>query len=242
MKNRFHEFASLAFLSAASLLACGACSNVQIGKGKQKVLLKDYAEGRVVDVALVDHQTGAQELLFISMPKKTLFLEGYIQGQVTDYDDNPVEGVVVRALAEGEQKAVEGGKAAFQTSSFDAGVSDTQGVYRLRFALPLVNRMVDVRGKFVYNPGWDQECANLGQCYEPQLKESPFRIVFDERDGMLTFAEGVRKLVVKAKKTGQPAKQAAPTAKSQPKPEEGAPPAKAGAGEDDLLKGFGFPQ
>ncbi|MCX5789209.1 MAG: hypothetical protein NTX64_11990 [Elusimicrobia bacterium] len=234
------EFISMNRLRlSALLLACAslaACADVQIGKGKQKVLLKDYAEGRVVDVALVDHQTGAKELLFISMPQKTLFLEGYIQGQITDYDDNPIEGVVVRAVAEGEAKAAEGGKAAFQTSSFDAGVTDTNGVYRIRFSLPVINRLVDVRGKFLYNPGFDQECSLLGQCYEPQVKESPFRIVFDEHDGTLVFAEGIRKVVVKAKKTGQP-KQPLPEAKGQPKPGEGAPTKPAA--EEDMFKGFG---
>ena len=223
------------------LLACllvSACSSMRLGKGKQKVLLKDYAEGRVVDVAITDRLTGASELLFVSMPKRSAFLEGYIQGQVTDYDDNPIEGVVVRAIAEGEQKLVEGGKAAFQSSSFDAGVSDTQGVYRIRFSLPILNRLVDVRGKFLYNPGWDQERINLGKAYEPQVKESPFRMVFDERDGMIVFAEGIRKLVVKPVSSGAPPKQPLPQAKGQPKAgdDKGAPK----AGEEDLFKSFGF--
>lgn len=227
----------LGALLAVALLS--ACSSVRLGKGKQKVLLKDYAEGRVVDVAITDRLTGAQELLFVSMPRRTLFLEGYIQGQVTDYDDNPVPNVVVRALAEGEQKLVQGGKASFQSSSFDSGVSDTQGIYRLRFSLPIINRKVDVRGKLLYNPGWEQEKANLGKAYEPQIRESPFRLVFEEREGMLLFAEGIRKLIVKSVASGASPRQPLPAARAQPKPEQ---PAKDAAkqGEDDLFKNFGF--
>ncbi|MBI4345374.1 MAG: hypothetical protein HY553_00860 [Elusimicrobia bacterium] len=210
---------------------------MQLGKGKQRVLLKDYAEGRVVDIAITDRLTGAKEMIFVSMPQRSAFLEGYIQGQVTDYDDNPVEGVVVRAIAEGEQKLVDANKASLQSSSFDAGVSDTQGVYRIRFSLPILNRMVDVRGKFLFNPGWEQERTNLGRAYQPQVQESPFRLVFDEREGMIVFAEGIRKLIVKPVTSGAPPRQPLPAAKGQPKAEE-KPAAKGG--EEDLFKSFGF--
>lgn len=219
-------------------LALSACSSVQLGKGRQKVVLKDYAEGRVVDVAITDRLTGASEFVFVSMPKRSLFLEGYVQGQITDYDDNPVEGVIVRAIAEGESRPTEASKSAAQSTSFDAGVSDTQGVYRIRFSLPILNRIVDVRGKFLYNPGWEQEKRDLGKAYEPQLKESPFRLVFEEKDGLLVFAEGIRKVVVKSVSSGAPPKQPLPAAKGQPKAED-KPKA---AGEEDLFKSFGFPQ
>ncbi len=225
-------------LVVAIAVLLSACSGMQLGKGKQRVLLKDYAEGRVVDIAITDRLTGAQELLFVSMPKRSAFLEGYIQGQVTDYDDNPVEGVVVRAIPEGETKVADANKSQLQSSAFDAGVTDTQGVYRLRFSLPILNRLVDVRGKFLYNPGWDQERVNLGKAYEPQVKESPFRLIFDEREGMVVFAEGIRKLIVKSVSSGAPPKSPLPNAKKQPAAEEKGQPGKGG--EEDLFKSFGF--
>jgi len=177
--------------------ALTGCADLQLGKGKKQVVLKDFAEGRVVQVAVTDRLTGAKEMLFLSMPQKSLFLEGYVQGIVTDYDDNPIQGVVVRAQAEGEQKVIQKGEAAFQTSAFDAGVSDSNGIYRIRFSLPVIKNKVDIRGKLLYNPGWEQEKLNLGKAYRPQVDETPFRMFFDLKEGMLIFAEGIRKIVVK---------------------------------------------
>lgn len=219
------------------LAVCGlflsGCESVSLGSGRKKVVLLDYAEGRIVDVHVTDRLTGAKEMLFLSMPKKSLFLEGYIQGQVTDYEDNPIQGVVVRAVAEGESGDQSG--TAFQSSYFDPGVSDTNGVYRIRFSLPIVNRMIDIKGKFLYHPGWEQEKTNLGKAYEPQLKQSPFRFLFDEKRGMLVFPEGVRKLVVRSVRSESAPKNPAPNAKGPP-PEEKKPEAK----DDDLFKSFGF--
>jgi len=204
-----------------------------MGKRGKMVVLEDFAEGRITSVVITDRLTGAKELLFISMPQKSNFLEGYIMGVVTDYEDNPIQGVVVRAVAEGEEKFVEKSQAAFQTSSFDAGVSDSNGIYRLRFSLPILKNKVDVRGKLVYNPGWEQERDNLGKAYAPQMKESPFRLYFNQKAGQLVFAEGVRKTVVQpveGKKV--PKQKELPGAKA---PEAEKPAVK---GEDDLLKSF----
>lgn len=227
------------FFSVSCLaLAAAGCANMQLGKAsKKKVVLKDFAEGRIEQVAITDRLTGAKEMLFVSMPKKSLFLEGYIAGVVTDYDDKPIEGVVVRAVAEGEAKFVSQAQAAFQTSSFDAGVSDTNGYYRIRFSLPIIKNLVDIQGKLLYNPGWEQELSNLGQAYEPQKKESSFRMYFDMKQGMLVFSEGLQKVVVKSK-TGEPKDRALPGAK--PAASAAGKQPEAAAEETDLFKGFGF--
>lgn len=219
-------------------LAVSGCSNLQIGGQKKKVVLKDFAEGRVVQVAITDRLTGAKEMLFVSMPKKSLFLEGYIQGLVVDYDDNPIQGVVVRAVAKGEQQFVDRGEAAFQTSSFDAGVSDSNGIYRIRFSLPILKNLVDIRGELSYNPGWEQERDNLGKAYRPQTERSPFRMYFDMKEGMLVFSEGVQKIIVAGvtSSTGKPKGRTLPGA--QPTADE--KPIEKPQGEEDLFKGFGF--
>ncbi|HAH08102.1 MAG TPA: hypothetical protein DCM05_16520 [Elusimicrobia bacterium] len=221
------------------LLACAlsACASVSVGKAGKKVVLRDFAEGRVAQVVITDRLTGAKEYLFVSMPQKSNFLEGYIIGIVTDYEDNPIQGVVIRAVAEGEEKFIEKSQAAFQTSSFDAGVSDSNGVYRIRFSLPIVKNLVDVRGKLLYNPGWEQERDNLGKAYAPQTKESPFRLYFNQKDGQLIFAEGVRKTIVQPIEGRKAPKPKAAGAQ----PAEGAPaqPGEGGGNkEDDLLKSF----
>ena len=227
-----------AFFSALCALALTGCANVQLGGQKKKVVLKDFAEGRVVQTAITDRLTGAKEMLFVSMPKKSLFLEGYIQGLVVDYDDNPIQGVVVRAVAKGEQQFVDKGEAAFQTSSFDAGVSDSNGIYRIRFSLPVLKNMIDIKGELHYNPGWEQERDNLGKAYRPQTERSPFRMYFDMKEGMLIFSEGVQKVIVlpvenknsKAKGKSLPGTAAKEEERQPEKPQA----------EEELFKGFGF--
>ncbi|PCI39000.1 MAG: hypothetical protein COB53_03955 [Elusimicrobia bacterium] len=218
-----------------SVVMLDGCGGMQMRGTKKKIILQDFAEGRVVQVNITDRLTGAKEMLFVSMPKKSLFFEGYIQGIVTDYEDNPVQGVVVRAVAKGEQKFVAKGEAAFQTSSFDAGVSDSNGIYRIRFSLPILKNRVDIQGKLVYNPGWEQELENLKKAYKPQMDESPFRLYFDQRSGMLVFAEGVRKVIVQPIESGKAAPgrrlpgAAAPAQKKSDKKDG-----------DDLFGDFGF--
>lgn len=227
-------------LLVAALAVLAAC-----GPSNKNVVVEDFAEGRVVDLSITEKLTGTSELLVFSVAKKTQFLDGYIQGVVTDYTDNPVQGVVVRAVASGES-AFEEGEArpsGFAVSSFDPGVSDTNGFYRIRFSLPILAKKVDVRGRLLYNPGWEQERDNLGKAYEPQTKQSQFRLYYDRKSGRIIFSEGVRKTIVApVTAKGAPKAAALPGAEA-PKPVE--KPGAAGekpAGEDDLFKGFGFGQ
>lgn len=227
----------------ALLLPAAACSSLQMGKAK-KIAAEDFAEGRVVDLSITEKLTGNRELLFFSLQRKTFFLEGYIQGVITDYDDNPVQGVVVRAVASGEAQieAGEEGRPGFGSSSFDPGVSDTNGFYKIRFSLPIINDIVDVRGRLLYNPSWEQERENLGKAYEPQTKQSQFRLYYERKRGRITFTEGIRKTIVAAVTSPRPGKIAPlPGAKPQApaaaeKPAE-KPADKAG---EDMFKGFGF--
>ena len=161
---------------------------------------------------------------------------------ITDYQDNPVQGVVVRAVAQGETQIEEGGlrTAGFAVSSFDPGVSDTNGFYRIRFTLPILANAVDIRGKLLYNPGWEQERESLGKAYEPQLKQSQFRLFYERKKGRITFTEGIRKTIVAPVVSGHGGKSAPLPGVSKPasaeKPEEKTGEKK----EDDLFKGFGF--
>lgn len=227
-----------------ALAALTACSGMRFGKGLKKVIVEDFAEGRVVDCSITEKLTGNREMLFLSMPRKSLFLEGYIQGVITDYQDNPISGVVVRGVAVGESAAEEnkGPHSGLAGTSFDPGVSDSNGFYRIRFSLPIIEDRVDIRGRILYSPGWEQEKENLGKAYEPQTKQSQFRLYYERKQGRIIFSEGIRKVVVAPIGTG-PGK-AAPLPGAKPvaaeKPAEGKPDAKAG--EEDLFKGFGFGQ
>ena len=232
-----------ALAAAAGLLAgCGASN--------KNVVAEDFAEGRVVDLSITEKLTGTTELLLFAMPKKTQFLDGYVQGVITDYKDNPVQGVVVRAIASGESvsEETEARPSGFATSSFDPGVSDTNGFYRIRFSLPILSSKVDVRGRLLYNPGWEQERDNLGKAYEPQTKQSQFRLYYDRKSGRIIFSEGVRKTIVAAVASkGAPKAVALPGTKPPEEAAAGKPGAEggkanAGGSEDDLFKGFGFGQ
>ncbi|MBI3288882.1 MAG: hypothetical protein HYZ74_05125 [Elusimicrobia bacterium] len=221
---------------AALACACGSMNN-------KNVVVEDFAEGRVIDLSLTEKLTGMSEFLLFSTSKKTEFLDGYIQGVITDYQDNPVQGVVVRAVASGESSLEEGEArpAGFATSSFDPGVSDTNGFYRIRFSLPILGGKVDVRGRMLYNPGWEQERDNLGKAYEPQTKQSQFRLHYDRKSGRIIFAEGVRKTVVAPVNSKGSAKAVLPGAET-PKPVEKPQTADEKGASDDLFKGFGFGQ
>ncbi len=229
----------LAFVAAG----CG----MKIGRGQKKIVVSDFAEGRVVDVSITERLTGTREMLFFSKPKKTRFLEGYIQGVITDYRDNPVQGIVVRAVAVGESRRRDADtkRKGLASTSFDPGVSDSNGFYRIRFSLPILNKKVDVRGRLLYSPGWEQDREMLGKAYEPQTKQSSFRMYYDLKRRMIVFNEGIRKMIV-APVTGVGGGSAAPV----PSPTaasgvQGGGTAQAGAGataggEEDLFKGFGF--
>ena len=228
------------YAAVALVLLAAAC-----GPANQNVVVEDFAEGRIVDLSITEKLTGTSEFLLFSRPKKTQFLDGYIQGVVTDYQDNPVQGVVVRAVASGENTLEEGEArpSGFATSSFDPGVSDTNGFYRIRFSLPILSNKVDIRGRMLYNPGWEQERDNLGKAYEPQTKQSQFRLYYDRKNGRIIFSEGVRKTVVSPVNSKGNAKAAPLPGAEPPKPVEKPKPAgEAAAGGDDLFKGFGFGQ
>ncbi|MDE2489940.1 MAG: hypothetical protein KGM24_03785 [Elusimicrobia bacterium] len=231
-------------LALVGLLAALAAA---CGPSNRNVVVQDFAEGRVVNLSITEKLTGTKDLLFLSLPKKTEFLEGYIQGVITDYKDNPIQGVVVRAVASGEAASDDTGDEAspsgFATSSFDPGVSDTNGFYRIRFSLPILNGVVDVRGRLLYNPGWKQERDNLGKAYEPQTKQSQFRLYYGRKRGEIVFAEGVRKTIVASVESKSASKLPPLPGAEAPAPAKPAEPAaKTNGGDEDLFKGFGFGQ
>lgn len=240
-----------AFLSA-SLSGCFG--------GMKALQVVDYTDARVTDLTLTKKVVGKREFIFFSTTKTGVFLEGNIQGSITDYQGNPIEGVTVRAVAEtgrrpgqaedsfgggGDLLGMEETATSFVTLSFTPGITDTQGLFKIHFSLPVVDEEVDVRGRLIYNPGWDQQKLNIGKAYEPQLKESPFRLYYSLDSGFLAFAEGVRKIIVQPVGEGKGRMDNLPGAKAPaqtaPAQEPGAAPAAAGAGgDDDLFKAFGF--
>jgi len=227
--------------------------------GMKKINVVDFTEQRITDTSLTRKVTGKREFVFFSTARTANFFEGSIQGVITDYTGNPIEGVTVRVLPDagklktGEGMGEAGAFAAVEESantntavnlSFSPGISDTMGLYKIRFSLPIMNGKVDVRGKLVYNPGWDQQRLNLGTSYEPQVKESPFRLYYNFDSGFLIFAEGMRKTIVQPVGDGRiktlPGSKA-PAGTVRPAEPAANQPA-ADKAEEDLFKGFDFGQ
>jgi hypothetical protein len=230
-------FFCAALCGSALLAFASGCAGAS-----KKVVQEDYAEGRLVDLSITEKLTGNRELLFVSLPKRTEFLDGYIQGVITDYDDNPIQGVAVRAMASGETQLedYESRSAVVAGTSFDPGVSDTNGFYRVRFSLPIIGGKVDVRGNLLYNPGWEQERDNLGKAYEAQTKQSQFRLVYERKKGRILFNEGIRKTVVRVATSARQKTAPLPGTEGGAAPAGAAPAGAAGKADDDIFKGFGF--
>lgn len=238
--------AAAVFLLAATLAGCG---------GFKRLKVVDYTDSRVGDLSLTKKVTGKKEFLFFSTSKMGMFLDGNIQGYITDYQGNPIEGVTVKVVPDTGKRGDGGGfgddtfmleenaNSAINLS-FAPGISDTMGLYKIHFSLPVKDDEVDVRGKLLYNPGWDQQKLNLGKAYEPQLKETPFRLYYNLDTGFLAFAEGIRSAIVqpvgegKGRMSDLPGVAAPGPAAAEP----AAAPAGAGGagGDEDLFQGFDF--
>ena len=196
------------------------------GCGGMKVLkVNDFTEQRVTDLSLTKKVTGKRDYIFFSTTKMGVFLDGSIQGIITDYQGNPIEGVTVKVTAEsgkaksGEEAdvfamATSENASAVMNLSFAPGISDSMGLYKIHFSLPVTDEEVELKGKLVYNPGWDQQKINLGKAYEPQQKETPFRLYYNMDTGFLAFAEGVRKVIVEAVGEGKGRMSGLPGAKA----------------------------
>ncbi len=139
---------------------------------------------RVVDLIITKKLTGKTKYMFFS--EAALYLEGYIRGVVVDYSDVPLEGIVVRVMDRGKDMA-----------GFDPAVSDANGVYKIRFSLPIKKKMVDLKGTIAYNPPWQQQLDILGATLEPQTKASNFRLYYDQKLGIIAIGEDMPKTISK---------------------------------------------
>lgn len=194
---------------------------------------------RLVDLIIVKKLTGQKRLGLFD--KYARYLEGYIRGSVVDYDDNPMQGIVVRVTDKGKDVV-----------GFDPGVTDANGVYRVRFSLPIVKKRVDQRASLSYNPPWQQQLDILGAALEPQTKETKFRLYYNQKLGIIAIGEDTPKTITRkvtgserdltADKKGRPADRkspaASPSSPSQTAP-AAPPPAQAPKKNDDFFGGFG---
>ncbi|MCG2726346.1 MAG: hypothetical protein L6420_08890 [Elusimicrobia bacterium] len=238
---------AMPLLTLAVIISFSGCFG-----GFKRLKVMDFTNKRVTDLTLTKKVIGKKNFLFFSKTKTGIFLEGNIQGIVTDYKDNPIEGVTVRATTGrdkgkddmAEFEAIEESANSYVNLSFTPGISDTQGLFKIQFSLPVIDEEVDVEGKIIYNPGWQQQKINLGKTYEPQMKESAFRIYYNLDTGFLAFAEGIRNIIVQPVGEGKGRMQALPGSEA---PEGIISPtgvkntnAPASGAVEDLFEGFDF--
>ncbi len=223
-------------LAALPLSGCGILRDKIPLLGKKEVRIggvykENFDPERVVDLIIVKKITAQKRLGLFT--KYSPFLEGYIRGVVVDYDDTPIQGVVVRVM-----------DGARDYPGFDPGVSDADGVYKIRFSLPIVKKKVIVQGTISYNPPWQQQMEMLGASLEPQTKQTKFRFFFDRDDGLVAIGEEAPKTIVrKSSGDGPGAKPGAakpqPGAGYAPPPAQRPAPPKATKKDDDMFGGFG---
>ena len=189
------------------------------------VYRQNFDEERLVDLSIVKKQTGEKK--FGLFPIQTPYLEGYIRGIVVDYDDTPVEGIVVRVADKGKD-----------LPGYDPGISDANGIYRIRFSHPLKGDRLELRGTISYNPSWPQQYEMLGRALEPQTKETKFHIVYDRRLGIIGMGEDLPKTIVRAA-TGPPKDKKDKFEKKKIQTPPPPPPTSSNKQGEDLFSGFG---
>ena len=187
----------------------------------------NFDPDRVVDLIITKKLTGKKKLMFFS--ESALYLEGYIRGVVVDYDDTPLEGIIVRVMDHAKDMA-----------GFDPAVSDANGVYKIRFSLPIKKNIVDMKGTIAYNPPWQQQLDILDATLEPQTKASNFRLYYNKKTGIIAIGEDAPKTISrKVTKAEKQASQAQEKGKKQPERKPAPPPPARATGSEDPFGGFG---
>ncbi len=195
------------------------------------VYKENFDPERVVDLIIVKRLTG--EKRFGIFTRYAPFLEGYIRGVVVDYDDTPIQGVVARVM--------DGNR---DYPGFDPGVSDADGIYKIRFSLPIKKNMVDIQGSIAYNPPWQQQLEMLGASLEPQTKQTKFRFYFNRKEGLVGMGEDAPKTIVRKstgenRQTGARGASGNPGSSYQPPPAPRSTPKPAAKKEEDFFGDFG---
>lgn len=188
------------------------CSLVLSGCLRFYHVKDNLSEGQVIEPAIIRNPT--HEKSWGILPIYEDYLEGYIQGGVMGPDGHPIQGVTVKVLSDK-------GK---ELDSYQPGVTDGSGIYKIRFSLPIHWKILDTKGVLSVNSEW--------QMKTPQTQ---FRLYFSQSNGILAFTSKEYWLTVQAGEA-VPEKNK-PGAFSIKKPEKPEAPKKKG---DDLFGNFGF--
>lgn len=130
---------------------------------------------RLVDVKIIKELAGQKKFLFISNDRYTDWLIGFLKGNIIDEKGVPAEGIQVMVDGIG----------------FENAVTDVNGIYKVRFKIPIVKGLADANGKLLIHPKWETELEIKGLSYQPTLKDAPFRIYYNgNAGGIVALSEG----------------------------------------------------
>ncbi|OGR85542.1 MAG: hypothetical protein A2901_03370 [Elusimicrobia bacterium RIFCSPLOWO2_01_FULL_54_10] len=121
---------ALAFLF--TLTGCSASFNIR----------NNLAEGQIIDPVVTRKPT--LETALGIFPKYQEYLEGYVVGGVVEAEGRPLQGATVRVV---DETGTSG-------ATFEDGVTDQDGMYKVRFSVPIRWNRVDCTGTVGVEPPW----------------------------------------------------------------------------------------
>jgi outer membrane protein OmpA-like peptidoglycan-associated protein len=209
-------------MALAGVLLAG-CSVNRVGLAGSPALKRHLAQGRVTDVTVTVKKVGDTEGLRKSSVRQP-FLEGYIEGALTEWDGAPSPGVSVRLEWDGwanpapvgseDEDRPGPGEPLSATLTFDeedprakvlvdarggVGVSDAAGRYRVPFSLPIRKGKIEAAGRILISPDWATQAEKLGRAYEPFAEEIPLHFFYYQSEQLLSLNTGYRAEVVRVR-------------------------------------------
>lgn len=182
---------------------------------------ENLSEEQILDTKIIRKPTG--EKSWGILPLYQDFLEGYIRGGLVDADAQAIQGVPVKVQ---DEKGKE-------LSEFSHGITDSAGIYKIRFSLPVRWDRIDFTGNLSCGPNW--------KIVTPQTQ---FRIYFNRRNGVLSYSMKEVWLTVKNPQSQtKPASTLAPASsekKSDKVPFAPTAPTTEKKKAEDLFGNFGF--
>jgi len=200
--------------------------------GKITTINENLSPDRLIDLGVVKKLAGYKKFLFISNANYTDWFEGFLRGEIVNEDGVPVENIQIMVDGIG----------------FENAVTDVNGIYKIRFSVPIVKGLADADGKLIIHPRWESELEIKGSSYQPAIKDAPFRIYYNGNvGGVVALNEGKlppkivdKKITLKQYKTEikkkKAAEKSAVTGKPTKKPEKPAPKKEDIGFGDDLFK------
>ncbi len=158
--------------------------------GKITTISENLSPDRLIDLGVVKKLAGYKKFLFVSNANYTDWFEGFLRGEIVGEDGVPVANIQIMVDGIG----------------FENAVTDVNGIYKIRFSVPIVKGIADANGKLLIHPKWESELEIKGSSYQPAVKDAPFRIYYNgNAGGVVALNEGKLppKIVVKKITLGQ---------------------------------------